>query len=95
MAGGYNSYHEAIEFALPTIFIPNAETGMDDQVARVRIGETKGACLVLTETDESTIREAIARLMDKNLRSSVVEACKELQKENGAVQVSELLLDRL
>lgn len=95
MAGGYNSYHEAIEFALPTIFIPNAETGMDDQVARVRIGETKGACLVLTETDESTIREAIARLMDKNLRSSVVEACKELQKENGAVQVSELLLDKL
>jgi UDP:flavonoid glycosyltransferase YjiC (YdhE family) len=95
MAGGYNSYHEAIEFALPTIFIPNTKTGMDDQVARVRIGETKGACLVLTETDESTMREAIARLMDKNLRSLIVEACKELQKENGAVQVSELLLDRL
>ena len=95
MAGGYNSYHEAIEFALPTIFIPNAETGMDDQVARVRIGENKGGCLVLTETDESTMREAIARLMDKDLRSLIVEACKELQKNNGAFQASELLLDKL
>jgi UDP-N-acetylglucosamine--N-acetylmuramyl-(pentapeptide) pyrophosphoryl-undecaprenol N-acetylglucosamine transferase len=95
MAGGYNSYHEAIEFALPTIFIPNTKTGMDDQVARVRIGETKGACLVLTETDESTMRDAIARLMDKNLRSSIVEACKELQMENGAVQVGKLIVSML
>jgi len=68
---------------------------MDDQVARVRIGETKGACLVLTETDESTMREAIARLMDKNLRSLIVEACKELQMENGAVQVGKLIVSML
>lgn len=95
MAGGYNSYHEAIEFALPTIFIPNTKTGMDDQVARVRIGETKGACIVLMETDESTLREAIVRLMDKNLRSSIVEACKELQMENGAVQVGKLIVSML
>ena len=39
MAGGYNSYHEVISFALPTIFIPNTSTGMDDQVARVKSGE--------------------------------------------------------
>ena len=95
MAGGYNSYHEAIEFALPTIFIPNTKTGMDDQVARVRIGEIKGACIVLMETDESTLREAIARLMDKNLRSSIVEASKELQMENGAVQVGKLIVSML
>ena len=39
MAAGYNSYHEAIRFSVPTISIPNMNTGMDDQLARVGVAE--------------------------------------------------------
>ena len=35
-AGGYNSYHEMRTFGIPTLFIPNTQTGMDDQVMRCR-----------------------------------------------------------
>ena len=41
-AGGYNSYHEMRTFGVPTLFIPNTQTGMDDQVLRCRGAETEG-----------------------------------------------------
>ena len=63
MAGGYNSYHEAIAFALPTLFIPNLDTGMDDQLARVQAGANIGACIVLNEQAESTFKETLNTFM--------------------------------
>jgi len=95
MAGGYNSYHEAIEFALPTIFIPNTKTGMDDQVARVREGESKGLCLILEGTDDSSMRKSIAKAIQYDVRHSIVESCEALHQKNGAVQVGKLIVSML
>ena len=41
-AGGYNSYHEVRNLGLPTLFFPNLNTGMDDQIARCNISEEEG-----------------------------------------------------
>jgi UDP:flavonoid glycosyltransferase YjiC (YdhE family) len=95
MAGGYNSYHEAIEFALPTVFIPNTKTGMDDQVARVRIGESKGLCLILEETSDASMRKSIAKVVQSDVRHSIVESCEALHQKNGAVQVGKLIVSML
>jgi UDP:flavonoid glycosyltransferase YjiC (YdhE family) len=95
MAGGYNSYHEAIKFALPTVFIPNTKTGMDDQVARVREGESKGLCLILEETDDSSMRKSIAKVIQDNVQHSIVESCEALHQKNGAVQVGKLIVSML
>ena len=35
-AGGYNSFHEMRLMRLPTLFLPNMNTGMDDQLSRCR-----------------------------------------------------------
>ena len=62
MAGGYNSYHEAIAFQLPTICIPNKKTGMDDQVARAMIAGDAGAMVVVKDANEKTMRDAIENI---------------------------------
>jgi UDP:flavonoid glycosyltransferase YjiC (YdhE family) len=41
-AGGYNSFHEMRSVGLPTLFLPNMNTGMDDQLARCKVAEEEG-----------------------------------------------------
>ena len=36
-AGGYNCFHEMRSEGLPTLFLPNMNTGMDDQLARCKV----------------------------------------------------------
>ncbi len=52
-AGGYNSYHEMRSFGIPTLFIPNLDTGMDDQLSRCMGAEREGWGLVYTFNSES------------------------------------------
>ena len=93
MAGGYNSYHEAIAFALPTLFIPNLDTGMDDQLARVKAGESSNACLVLEELTENAFNKSIANMVELVQREKMREACALLKVENGAEKSAELLIN--
>ena len=41
-AGGYNSFHEMRIMQIPTLFLPNLQTGMDDQLARCMVAESEG-----------------------------------------------------
>lgn len=92
MAGGYNSYHEAIAFTLPTLFIPNLNTGMDDQLERVNAGEASGACMVLADHTESAFRGKLNVLMDEAHRNSMRLACSTDMVENGAVKSAQKLV---
>ena len=93
MAGGYNSYHEAIAFALPTLFIPNLNTGMDDQLARVKAGQDGNACLVLEEHGEVAFKESILKMLDPVRRKEMRGACGPMQFENGAEKSAASLID--
>ena len=39
-ASGYNSFHELLRFGIPTLFIPNQDTALDDQRGRARFART-------------------------------------------------------
>ena len=41
-AGGYNSFHEMRQLGIPTLFLPNMNTGMDDQLARCEVAVEEG-----------------------------------------------------
>ena len=92
MAGGYNSYHEAIAFQLPTICIPNKKTGMDDQVARAKIASDLGAMVVIEQVNEKTVKSAINQMVNNEYRNSLKTATTKLVSENGAEQLAVLLL---
>jgi UDP-N-acetylglucosamine--N-acetylmuramyl-(pentapeptide) pyrophosphoryl-undecaprenol N-acetylglucosamine transferase len=81
-AGGYNSFQEMRMFGIPTLFIPNTETGMDDQVKRCKMAEEEGWGLVHMSSGPS-VKERLAALltMEASPRAS----------ENGVGEVLKLL----
>lgn len=60
-AGGYNSFHEMRSSRIPTIFYPNMNTGMDDQLARCKIAEKEGWGIVVEKRDAKSIHQAIQK----------------------------------
>ena len=85
-AGGYNSFHEMRTLRIPTLFLPNMNTGMDDQLARCRVAEEEGWGLVASE-DRTSINKDVQELLKmdvSNLREQVTE--------NGAERIAEIVL---
>ncbi|MAK42086.1 MAG: hypothetical protein CL997_05305 [Euryarchaeota archaeon] len=95
MAGGYNSYHEAIQFQLPTICIPNLQTGRDDQLARSSIGEKGNAMIVVKNVNAETISIAISKIMNDKIRKRMSENCLKLQSGNGAEEISKWIVAQI
>ena len=93
MAGGYNSYHEAIAFQLPTICIPNKSTGMDDQVARVAVAADANAMYVIQDATEDKLSAAISSMMDIGNRKEIIDATVHLHQSNGANELSSKLIE--
>ncbi|MED5350597.1 MAG: hypothetical protein VYB50_03800 [Candidatus Thermoplasmatota archaeon] len=65
MAGGYNSFHEARTFGLTSLFYPNMNTGMDDQLARCNVASVEGWGNVLVKRNADTIPSAIDELLSR------------------------------
>src|SRR5690625_2432597 len=54
-ASGYNSFHELLRLGVPTLFVPNTSTQLDDQEARAKFAADRGwAHQLETLTVEST-----------------------------------------
>ena len=88
-AGGYNSFHEMRTFGLPTLFYPNMNTGMDDQLARCNIAQKEGWGLVLEERTQDSIVRSVETLLDLKVPE------KHPQPSNGADELATLLLQKL
>ena len=73
---------------MPTIFIPNPNTGMDDQFARCRVAEKEKWGVVVESVTKDNIRNAINKLA--SIRPSINEF------ENVAKTIASMILeDRL
>ena len=81
-AGGYNSYQEMRMFGIPTLFIPNTQTGMDDQVARCRQAETEGWG-ILSDAKDSDLKDKINQIISMKRQPIPIE--------NGVESVINLL----
>jgi len=63
-AGGYNSFHEMSNLGIPTLFYPNMNTGMDDQLARCKVAENENWGIVLEKRTGKSISNHIGKLME-------------------------------
>ena len=84
IAGGYNSYHEMVEFCVPSIVIPNTATGRDDQVARIKEASEKRAMVMLTNPNKISLEVAIERIMESDVRMEMSANLEDLRKPNGS-----------
>ena len=69
-------------FGIPTLFIPNTETGMDDQVARCKVAESEGWGLVFLP-HENELDHKINKLLEMN--------ADPIHSVNGADSIIDLL----
>jgi UDP:flavonoid glycosyltransferase YjiC (YdhE family) len=84
MASGYNSFHEALALELPTLFIPNTHTKMDDQSARARFAVEHGVALAWSDTGGEPLDAAVERLADASERARLRAAMRTLPVADGA-----------
>jgi UDP:flavonoid glycosyltransferase YjiC (YdhE family) len=84
-AGGYNSFHEMRMMRLPTMFCPNPETGMDNQLSRCEVAEKEGWGVVVNLKQIEDISNKISTILSMNRDTPI-------SVQNGAIEVSSLVL---
>lgn len=88
-AAGYNSFHELLGFGVPSVFIPNPQTALDDQVARVRYAAEQGASLALYDPESvSEVEAVLGQAISPDVRAGLVARCGELAMGNGAAEAA-------
>jgi len=95
MAGGYNSYHEAIQSGLPTLCFPNLNTGKDDQLLRCNVAHKAGMMAVIETRSRKKIHAAIDRMADSKVRDTMRSRASILQRENGAKEAAKWILSSI
>lgn len=90
-AAGYNTFHEIVNFDLPTIFIPNRHPSMDDQAGRSTHAQALQAAFELDESDLSDLPDLVNLLIDGKAREFLVANSKSLHQSNGAADAAHLL----
>jgi UDP:flavonoid glycosyltransferase YjiC (YdhE family) len=83
-ASGYNAFHELIQFGVPTAFVPNTATALDDQQGRARWAARVGAGLVMDTVTPEQADRVVRVLADADRRQEIADRCTELARPNGA-----------
>jgi len=95
MASGYNSFHEALWYKLPTLFVPNMETKTDDQHARAKWAHDHGMARMYVEGQQAGLVDGLAQLADVATRRTMIDRMATLARDDGASQASELIAEML
>jgi len=93
IAGGYNSYHEMVEFCIPSIVIPNVNTGRDDQVRRIQNAANNGAMAMLKNPNKVSLEAAIDRIIEPEVRRLMSSRLEKLRKPNGADEAANWVIN--
>ena len=92
-AAGYNSFHELINFGLPSILVPNKAPGMDDQAARAAFAQDEGAAIELGEGELHELPPILDLFMKPEFRSVMQQNCLKLARGNGARAACRIIAD--
>jgi glycosyltransferase involved in cell wall biosynthesis len=84
-ASGYNSFHEQIGFSIPTVFVPNTATRLDDQVGRARFAAASGVALTVEDPSSQELEMVLDAAVRPEVRAAMRRRCTELTFGNGAV----------
>lgn len=88
-AAGYNSFHELLRFGVPTLFLPNLETSLDDQRTRANYAASQGWAHSLDRPEPESVREALDDLLQNG--GAMVAKVADADPGNGAAAAMELV----
>jgi len=78
-AVGYNSFHEAMYNQVPSIFIPQMASFMDDQRARAEAAADRGAAILIEPTQMLSLEREINLCLDDSKVDEIQTALKNLE----------------
>ncbi|MGI9507850.1 MAG: glycosyltransferase, partial [Geminicoccaceae bacterium] len=81
---GYNTFHELVAYAVPTIFIPNENPSMDDHVTRAAFAERQGFGFSLRRAEVYKIAAVIDAITRPEVQAKMRLAAAEHASSNGA-----------
>jgi UDP:flavonoid glycosyltransferase YjiC (YdhE family) len=90
-AGGYNSFHEALSLQLPSVFVPNLHTKLDDQAARTRFAHDHSLGFDWSDGQAGTLDTLVSRILDTAERDQLHAAMAALQPATGGHEVARRL----
>lgn len=92
-AAGYNSFHEALRFGIPTIFVPNTATSLDDQEGRARYAAARGWALCATTLAGlgAQAHDLVAELVDRG--PGLAARAQQDDPGNGAGDAAAVIAD--
>ena len=90
-AAGYNTFHDAIAYELPTIFIANRHPSMDNQLGRAKFAQDHSAAFELPEDELDDLPQLVHLLLQEKGREFLKQHCRPLAGPNGAPAAARLL----
>jgi hypothetical protein len=90
-AVGYNSFHEAMDAGLPAVWIPNENPVQDDQLARARFAERRGAGRVARADNPHALLSALDEVLDPARRAAMAAMAARLALPNGARDAARII----
>ena len=90
-SAGYNSFHELLHFAVPTVFVPIEVSYLDNQLARATFAADEGLALCLRLSEVTLFPDVLEQMMDPKARARLAEACRQHQRPNGAGDAAALI----
>jgi glycosyltransferase involved in cell wall biosynthesis len=88
-ASGYNSFHELLGFGIPSVFVPNTGTQLDDQVARARFAAAAGAALLIEDAEDTAeVERVLGQAAQPETREALARRCAEVAFGNGALEAA-------
>ena len=88
---GYNTFHELVAHAVPSIFIPNENPSMDDHILRAAFAERQGFGFSLRRAEVYKIAAVIDAISRPEVRAKMRAAAAEHASSNGAGIAAEVI----
>jgi hypothetical protein len=92
-SAGYNSFHELLHFAVPTVFVPIEVSYLDNQLGRANYAADEGLALSLQLSEAARFPEVLEVMLDPETRERLAEACRRHRRPNGAGEAAALIAE--
>jgi glycosyl transferase family 1 len=88
----YASFHELLSAGVPTVFVPDPDSALHDQLARARFAAAAGVALCVDRPDR--LDEVLAEAARPEVRAALAKRCAEVAFANGAASAAAWIVER-
>lgn len=94
-ASGYNSFHELVRFCVPSIFVPNENPQMDNQLARALFADRQGVGVCVRRNEIYRLEDAFGRMRNREFVDRLRHRCVQLIGDGDGAREAAVIIEEL